>query len=175
MTGILFDASCAVAKPAVASNRSKAIRACCMHSLPTANPQARQTPTVHDDAHQDTRSRVWGSGHLLHRNPCTGARAGVGQESACRRGCLRGRSPSESRPNRCSAANRECVPQPDSCSAAAVYSITAATGWISLSLTATPLQVAKDGPTVRLFSRSGYNLSKLIPCRSVVLDAELYL
>src|SRR5262245_44755751 len=99
----------------------------------------------------------------------------AGQEFSCRRGCLRGRSPSESRPNRCSAANRECVPQPDSCSAAAVYSITAATGCISLRLTATPLQVAKDGPTVRLLSRSGYNLSKLIPCRSVVLDAELYL
>src|SRR5215467_2676615 len=62
MTGILFDASCAVANPAVASNRSKAISACCMHSLPTANPQARLTSTAHDDADQDTRSHVWRSG-----------------------------------------------------------------------------------------------------------------
>jgi hypothetical protein len=41
-----------------------------------------------------------------------------GQEFACRRRCPHGRSPSESRPNRCSAANGESVPRQDSCSAA---------------------------------------------------------
>jgi len=52
---------------------------------------------------------------LLRCNGRTLPRAAVGQEFACWRCCLRGRSPSESRQNRCSAANGECVPSPDSC------------------------------------------------------------
>ena len=46
-----------------------------------------------------------------------------GQEFACRRRCLRGRRPSGSRPNRCSAANGECVHfLPRASAATCVYS-----------------------------------------------------